>query len=281
MKPKFSLLIILFALSTILHAQSRSCCAISSTDDMAQFVADNNFIASHANPLPYKYEGIGRMIKYATPDNATANAFIIKANTNSNKFLFVYQEWWGLNDHIKKECEKLHADLKGEVNVLAIDLYDGQVAQDRETASKLMEAVKSERCESIVRGAIMYTGKDSKIASIGWCFGGGWSLKSAIFEGKQAVGCIMYYGMPIDDIEKLKNLQCDVLGIFAGKDQWINKEVISAFQNNMKLANKTLEQKNFEADHAFANPSNPQFNKAATDEAYSLSLAYLTKVFSK
>ena len=43
----------------------------------------------------------------------------------------------------------------------------------------------------------------------------------------------------------------------------------------MKQANKKLIYKIFDADHAFANPSNPKFAKEATDEAYAMSLDYL------
>ena len=281
MKTKYFLSILFISVGLSLKAQTKSCCAMAKADDMAQFMADKNFTSTHINPLIYKYEGIGEMIKFATADKNKANAFIIKSKGNSNKILFVYQEWWGLNDHIKKECEKLYTDLKGTVTVMALDLYDGKVAMDKETAGKLMQEVKPERCEDIVKGAILYAGDKAKIASIGWCFGGGWSLKSALLEGKQAVGCIVYYGMPVEEVEKLKTLQCDVLGIFAEKDQWINKEVVGKFETNMKMANKMLASKTFPADHAFANPSNPQFDKKSTEEAYALSLNYLEKVFSK
>jgi carboxymethylenebutenolidase len=277
--------LILIAVSTSialqLNAQNKSCCSISTADDMAQFAFDNNFVKKHLNPLPFKYSGIGEMINFKTTDGKDANGFAIKSSNKSNKFLFVYQEWWGLNDHIKKECEKLYTDLAGEVTILAIDLYDEEVAEDKETASKLMQNVNNDRCESIINGAIMYVGKDAKIASIGWCFGGGWSLKSALLEGEQAVGCVMYYGMPVNEIEKLKKLKCDVLGIFADKDQWINKEVVIAFETNMRASKKLLEQKTFQADHAFANPSNPQFDQKLTDEAYMLSLNYLKNSFLK
>jgi len=47
---------------------------------------------------------------------------------------FVFQEWWGLNDNIKREAETLYNDL-GNVNVIALDMYDGKVATAREDAA--------------------------------------------------------------------------------------------------------------------------------------------------
>jgi carboxymethylenebutenolidase len=36
----------------------------------------------------------------------------------------------------------------------------------------------------------------------------------------------------------------------------------------MKTAKKSLEIKAYDADHAFANPSNPKFNKEFSDDAF-------------
>ncbi|MFT2612653.1 dienelactone hydrolase family protein, partial [Escherichia coli] len=81
------------------------------------------------------------------------------------------QEWWGLNDHIKRETETLAAEL-GNVNVLALDMYDGGVAATPDSAMKLMQAATTTRLEAIVKAGLAYAGADAKIFTIGWCFGG-------------------------------------------------------------------------------------------------------------
>ena len=105
---------------------------------------------------------------------------MIKAKKKSNKWLFVYQEWWGLNDYIKKQSDIFYTDLGGAVNVIALDMYDGKVTADPKEAGGFMRGVQEARLESIVKGAMTMAGKKAKIANVGWCFGGGWSLKSAI-----------------------------------------------------------------------------------------------------
>jgi carboxymethylenebutenolidase len=264
---------------------SQSCCSSASKadcnkDDMQLMASTKDFQKAHDEPLPYTHvsKAGGEMIQFKTPDGAMANAFLIKAATKSNKYLFVYQEWWGLNDYIKKQSETFYNDLK-DVNVIAIDMYDGKVAMTREEAGKLMGGADQKRLASIIEGAVGYVGKDAKIASVGWCFGGGLSLKSALIEGKQAVGCIMYYGMPEKDVEKLKTLNCDVLGFFAGKEQWISPAVVAQFEKDMATAGKMVKAKIYDAEHAFANPSNPKFDKAASEEAYGLAIAYLKGKF--
>ena len=78
----------------------------------------------------------------------------------------------------------------------------------------------------------------------------------------------MYYGMPEKDVEKLKTLNTDVLGFFAGKEKFITKAIVEEFAKNMATAGKTLDYKIYDAEHAFANPSNPNFDKDASAEAY-------------
>jgi len=243
-------------------------------NDMAMMAADPAFAALHANPRVFTYTGAGDMVKFSTPDGKSANGFLLKARTNSDKWLLVYQEWWGLNDNIRKEAETFYNDLK-DVNVLALDMYDGEVATTREEAMKLMSSAKQDRLESIMKGAIAYAGPKAQIASVGWCFGGMLSLKSAILEGKQAKGCVMYYGRPEQDVDKLKTLNTDVLGIFGSKDKGIPPTMVKQFEENMQKAGEKVTVKMYDADHAFANPSNPVYDKAAAEDAYKLALNYL------
>ena len=276
------LLSLSFLISSLLSF-GQSCCelAFASNDgNMAAFASDKAFIASHLSPIVYKHisEVGGKMIQFSTPDGKKANGYLVKAKKKSDKWLFVYQEWWGLNDHIKRQADVFYNDLGSDVNVLALDMYDGKIATDAKEAGAMMQGVVESRLENIVKGGFEYAGKNAKVANVGWCFGGGWSLKSAIIGGKQNIGSVMYYGMPVKDIEKLKMLNSDVLGLFA-TEQWISKEVIEEFAANMKTAGKTLTYRIFPAEHAFANPSNPKFDEAAAKEAYSMAITYLKKKF--
>lgn len=270
-----NLLFIILLFKNSLLAQS--CCNVGA-NGMAAFASNEEFQLSHQLPLAYIHtsEVGGIMISFGTADNAQANGYLIKSkNEKSKKYLFVYQEWWGLNDHIKKMADKFYNDLNGEVNVLAVDMYEGQVATTREQAGKLMAGAKPERLEAIMKGAIVFAGKKAKIGTVGWCFGGGLSLKSAILEGKQAKACVMYYGMPVKDVAQLKTLKTDVLGIFAAREKWISQEVVREFEANMKAAGKKVTVHNFDNEHGFSNPSNPIFDQKAADEAYGYAINYL------
>jgi len=249
-------------------------CHTSPTEKFALFVQDDNFNMSHPDPLPYVHQSeIGKMVTFKTADGKDGIGYVLMAAKKTNNWIFVFQEWWGLNDHIKRESEKLYNDL-GNVNVLAIDMYDGKLATTREDAGKYMGEFKQDRGNAIVKGAIDFAGKNAKIGTIGWCFGGGQSMQASLTAGKQAAACVIYYGMPETDVNRLKNLNTDVLNIWPTQDQWINKEVTEKFEANMKEAGKKLTTKAYDADHAFANPSNPKFNPEFTADAYKSTLEF-------
>jgi len=246
---------------------------------MADFVKDPAFIQMHPVPNQIYLKVLGEEIKMVSIDGKDASAYFIESKTPSDKWLFVYQEWWGLNDHIRNEATKYYEDLDGEINVLALDMYDGKSTSNPSEAGKLMGGVDQTRLENIIKAGISYTGSDAKIASVGWCFGGGLSLRSALLEGQQAIGSVMYYGMPVNDVEQLKTLNTDILGLFA-TEQWISKEVIEEFAANMKKADKKLTYKIFDAVHGFANPSNPKHDPEASKIAYKMTMDYLKAKFS-
>jgi carboxymethylenebutenolidase len=270
------ILIIFFSgLATVVYAQDGiTVCHTPATEKFALFASNKEFNISHANPLPYKHQSeVGKMITFKTPDGKEANAYLLEAKTKTNNWIFVFQEWWGLNDYIKKESEQLYKDL-GNVNVLALDMYDGKVTANREEAGKLMGEFKQERGDAIVKGALTYAGKNAKVGTVGWCFGGGQSLQAALTAGKQSAACVMYYGMPEENVDRLKKLNCDVLNIWPTQDKWINVNVMDKFDSNMKTAGKNLTIKSYDADHAFANPSNPKHNKEFTADAYKNTLEF-------
>ena len=217
---------------------------------------------------------VGTMISFDAADGNKANAYFIPAKKKSNKWLIVIQEWWGLNNQIKMEADQYFKDL-GDMNVIAVDMYDGKVAATPDSAMKLMRGSDMNRMTAIVQGAIKHAGAKASIYSVGWCFGGMWSLQTAILAGPQAKGSVMYYGRPETNMEKLKSIQCDIIGLFGNKDQSPSPSMVNAFEQNMKDAGKNLSVNRYDAGHGFANPSNPSFNAAAKEDAYAKSIAFL------
>ena len=67
-----------------------------------------------------------------------------------------------------------------------------------------------------------------RIASIGWCFGGGIALSYAL-GGEQHDGTAIFYGRLVDDPQRLANIDHEVYGTFAEEDDGIPPEEVRAF----------------------------------------------------
>lgn len=274
-------LIFFFVLAiSLTYAQDKaSCCQVNVS--FTSFASDKQFRDAHQTPDAFTLKDAkGKMIKFKTKSGNEANAYFVESKRKSNKYIFVFHEWWGLNDHIKREADELKEKL-GDVNVIALDLYDGKVATSREDAAKYMQSVNKDRAIEIVQGAFEFAGKDAEIGTIGWCFGGGWSLQASILAGKQGRACVMYYGIIENTPETFKELNAPVLGIFAEKDGWVTPEVYGNLEKNLKAAGKKVTIKSFNADHAFANPSNPNYDKQATKEAKELTIKFFKENLMK
>ncbi|HAS44500.1 MAG TPA: dienelactone hydrolase [Microscillaceae bacterium] len=269
-----------------------ACCHVDGEDDpyasieeFADLTFDDEFVNSHEMPTTVNNHAYtGKMVEFTTADGKTAKAYANMSNRKSNKYLLVIHEWWGLNDNVKKEADQLFKDLKKKnINVLALDLYDGKVATTRKDAGTYMRGTKPKRAAAIINGAIKMANEKAKgkvkIGTIGWCFGGGWSLQSSILAGDQGIGCVMYYGMPEKDESRLKMLKADVLGIFAKKDRWITPKVVGEFEQRMKTVGKKVKVYQYDADHAFANPSSPRYAEKAAKDAYAKTMKFFKKRF--
>lgn len=275
------LILMLFSVIPMLFTQaqeSHSCCEEDALTRFANFGKDMSFVAVHNEPGDFKLTNShGTMITFDTPDGKTGGGYEVKASTPTNKYLFLFHEWYGLNDYIKQECDYWSHELG--VNVIGIDLYDGKVAKNNEEASQYVQSVPTERGLNIIAGARDYAPADAIFATMGWCFGGGWSNQAAIFLGDRCKACVIYYGMPEDNKDKLANLTAPVYGIFASQDAKINSEVVKKFEENMNSLGKKVTTKTYDAAHGFANPSNPKHDVTATTDAKALVTAFLKENF--
>ncbi len=259
-------------LGLLISTQFMSCQNETTTTEQD---SQEEFKQAHDEPKTIEFTGKGEITPIEVSDGQPAGAYTLLAKEESDKYLFVIHEWWGLNDFVKRESDRLFNDLDGKVNVMALDLYDGKVATTRDDAQKFVSSVDETRLTNIIESAINQTGEFAEIATIGWCFGGGWSLKTSILAKNKGAGCVMYYGMPVQEAKDLMPLEADVLGIFAKTDKWITPEIAQTFEELAKATGKNVETKIFDANHAFANPSSEQYNGQAAAKANELARDFL------
>lgn len=193
--------------------------------------------------------------------------------------LILIHEWWGLNDNIREFAREF---AKQGYVALAVDLYEGKSAATAEEAGKLAGAVREslEPAFANLRGAVAYLRQHENVnpdalASVGWCFGGGWSYQMA----KNDLGVdasVMYYGQfsPDDDLSHMK---ATILGHFGETDRSIKADDVRQFQATLKTLSGEHEVFIYpNAGHAFANQDNAAaYVPAAAEQAWERTLKFL------
>jgi carboxymethylenebutenolidase len=172
--------------------------------------------------------------------------------------IIVIHEWWGLNDWVKQQADRFAAQ---GYAALAVDLYRGQTGKTPDEAHILMRGLPDDRGLRDLEAAFAYLASRadvdaSKIGSIGWCMGGGWSIKFAEDQPKLAAFVVNYGSLPTDAgiIEKIT---APMLGNFGADDKGIPPSAVEAFETAMKGKGKSADIKIYQgAGHAFQNPNN-------------------------
>ena len=198
-------------------------------------------------------------VRLTTAGGKSVTAALALPDARPAPAVLLVHEWWGLNDQIKSVARAFAQE--GYV-ALAIDLYDGRVADGRGAARNLMSQVDSgeafDTVASWVRWLKAQTTVNGRVGTVGWCFGGGWSLNASIAEPVDAT--VIYYGRVNQPAEQLAKLRGPVLGHFATHDGWIDRDMVGTFEDRMKALGQPVTSHWYEADHAFANPTSARYD---------------------
>jgi carboxymethylenebutenolidase len=190
--------------------------------------------------------------------------------------VLLIHEWWGLNPHIKHWADRLAAD---GYATLAVDLYGGVVATTRDEAMAAMNAVDDAAAHAVIAEGLRFLAEDPRIratrrATVGWCFGGAWSLKAALAHPDLS-GAVIYYGRLNTDPTALKSIKAPVLGVFGNEDRSIPPDVVNQFEEGLKQAGVKHQILRYDANHAFANPSSNRYDQKAAADAWNKVRAFL------
>jgi len=217
----------------------------------------------------------GEEVAYAELDGTPVTGYL--ARGEGSAAILVIQEWWGLNDNIRTMARELAAE---GYTALAVDLYEGQVAADRDRARALVTSAleRPDRLSENLRQAHRYLTEElgmERVGVIGWCFGGGWSLATALTLADGIDAAVLYYGRIETDPEALAPLAAPVLGHFGGEDDSIPIEEVRAFEAAAVEAGKDVTVHLYDrAGHAFANPSGSSWEPEAARTAWERTLAF-------
>lgn len=174
--------------------------------------------------------------------------------------VLVVHEWWGLNDFARKRARDL-AEL-GYV-ALAIDMFgDGKTAMHPDDAGKFAGEVMKNKSvgEARFNAALDFIkGQQfvdpTRIAAIGYCFGGGVVLHMAR-QGTELKGVVSFHGsLATDTPAKEGAVKARVLVFNGEADKMIPPEQVTAFKEEMTKAGASFRYVGYPGVmHSFTNP---------------------------
>lgn len=189
--------------------------------------------------------------------------------------IILIHEWWGLNEHIKEVANTLAKE--GYV-VLAVDLYDGEVAQSSEEAMKLRTSINQSIATQNMQDGIEYLRElegVNKVASLGFCFGGEQSAQLSISDANLDATVIFYGSLP-QELEEISQVDAPVFGIFGELDTGITPDTVRTFQSGLEELNLENDITIYEGvGHAFLNPEGSRFAEEETKDAWNKTITFL------
>jgi dienelactone hydrolase len=209
------------------------------------------------NPSPGLKEAV---VSYKS-GNVTFTGFVVYDGRINGKrpVVLVVPEWWGLNDYARMRARKL-AEL-GYL-AMAVDMFgEGKTAANPKQAQELTmpyykdPALAKTRLDAAIAEIKSHPqADDSKMAAIGYCFGG-FIVLNAAKQGAALRGVVSFHGglggAPADkELLKAKILVCH-----GAADKFVTQQDVDGFRHQMDSIGADYTIKIYaDATHAFSNP---------------------------
>ncbi|MBB6088365.1 dienelactone hydrolase family protein [Wenzhouxiangella marina] len=257
---------------------------------LATLLALLSAISSQASPDDVMMQAIsgqageptGQAVHYFDADPETRGYLALPEGEGPFPAVILIHEWNGLVDRIRQTADAFAAH--GYI-ALAADLYSGRTGSNREENIALVREARSDEATIIanlnaaVNWLETHTPSSGKVATIGWCFGGGIALSYAL-GGEHHDGTAIFYGSLLDDPERMSHIHHEVYGTFAENDRGIPVEQVDAFVAAMREAGIENDVHIYDSvEHGFwlHTERDPANNRPAAAHAWERLRAYLNR----
>ena len=218
---------------------------------------------------------MGEMIQIKSPGGSEVPCYLAKpAAGDSAPGVVVIQEWWGLNDHMKKVGDRF---AEAGYRALVPDLYRGRVTQDPDEAGHMMNGLDwGGATDQDLRGAVQHLkAGGQKAAVLGFCMGGALTIMAAVKIPELDAG-VCFYGIPPAEAADPAQIKVPLLCHFANTDDWCTPDAVKGFEETLKKAGVKHELYRYDAQHGFFNDQRPEvYDAARAKEAWDRSLTFL------
>jgi len=217
------------------------------------------------------------MIQFQRPDGKVCPGYLTSPKTGPGApGLVIIQEWWGLNDQIKKTADRF-----AEAGYLALvpDLYRGKVTTAADEANHLMTGLNfPDAAAQDIRGAVQYLKQTSKKVAVGgFCMGGALTILAAVRVPAMDAG-VCFYGIPSLEAAELKKIEIPLICHFANRDDWCTPAKVNELEATLKQSKSEFEIYRYQAQHAFMNEARPEvYDAVSAATAWERTLKFLKK----
>lgn len=263
--------------------------AVAQVSEMSE-MSDVSGRAAGSSALPAAILGKapplrGQAVNYFASDKASTGYLALPQGEGPFPAVVLIHEWNGLVVRVKEVADAFAE--QGYV-ALAADLYSGRVGHNREENMRLVRATLSQPDVLIdnLNAAVSYLRQrpdtTGKVATIGWCYGGGVALSFAL-GGDAHDGTAIFYGRLLHDPQQMQHIQHEIYGTFVSQDPGIPQADVDNFVNSMRAAGIANDVHIYDhVKHGFwlHVDRDPTINTAPAIHAWSRLRAYLQRVLA-
>ena len=186
----------------------------------------------------------------------------------------LFHPWWGLNDDVKAFADRL---AEAGFNVLAPDMFGGEVAETVEDAERLARGADEDRCSAITLATIdqllSLPGAGGTVGVVGFSFGAAFAIWSAA-QRTQVAATVVYYGTWVGEI--LGQASTPVLGHFAEDDPYEDADTVTEFEKMLRDAGRETTIHIYRGTgHWFAEPSKEAYRAEEAEDAFERTVEFL------
>ena len=238
----------------------------------------------------------GRTVEYTAQGTVMKGYFAYDENIKGKRpGVLIVHEWWGLNEYARKRARML-AELG--YNALAVDMFgEGKEAMHPDDAGKFSSELMKNFDVAKARFAAAMdflkqqpTADPTRVAAIGYCFGGGVVLNMAR-QGVDLKGVASFHGS-LTAVKPAQpgSVRAKILVLSGGADKFITPEQIEAFKQEMKAAGADFRFISYPGVlHSFTNPEATElgkkfnmpigYNAEADEESWAELKGFLNQIF--
>lgn len=216
--------------------------------------------------------------------------YVAYPEKKNSPLVLIAHTWAGKDSFVHDRANEL-ANIG--YTALAVDMYgDGRVGTDASENESLMSPLLADRdnlkeriLAALEAGRTLEGVDPSRVAAIGYCFGGLVVLDLAR-SGANINGVVSFHGLLMPSSISSIGIQSKILVLHGERDPMVPLDMVDEFQKEMTTANADWQLHSYGGTyHAFTNPEandpefGTQFNKDANRRSWDSMLNFFNEIF--